>query len=238
MKIEQVEESDGVVAGEEFTPEEQMELITARLAHPDLTSTPSRPKRRSKGSGSAAVAISAILVAILGGLATLWRQDKLAIGYCGIGRPTTTLAGGDIPEWANFLRPQCEPCPPHAYCYDKLRTSCEPGFVLQLHPLSLGGLIPLAPSCEPDSEKARKVKAVAERAVEELRDRNAKFECGDLRDREGKRVTEVEMEEPDLKAAIAQKRRKGMSQQEFEELWNLAIGETMNRDEIVSGLDE
>ncbi|KAI9742951.1 MAG: hypothetical protein M4579_007751, partial [Chaenotheca gracillima] len=117
-------------------------------------------------------------------------------------------------------------------------TKCEPDFVLQPHPLSLGGLVPLAPTCEPDGEKARKVKAVADRAVEELRERRAKYECGDLIDEKNKAVKpSVEISETKLKEAVGEKRRKGMTQSEFENLWQSALGEVLNRDEILVGTD-
>lgn len=108
---------------------------------------------------------------------------------------------------------------------------------MQPHQLSLGGLIPLPPTCEADGEKARKVKAVADRAVEELRDRNAKWECGELRDSEGKREPQVAIQEPMLRSAMASMKRKGMSQEEFDDLWHAALGEMMSRDEIVSSAD-
>ena len=115
-----------------------------------------------------------------------------------------------------------------------MQVRCDPDFVLQSHPLSLGGLLPLPPTCEPDGEKVRKVQAVAERAVEELRDRRAKFECGELTDETGKALPTVEIEEPQLKAQVSQKRRRGMSAAEFEELWKGAIGEVLSRDEVTS----
>lgn len=101
--------------------------------------------------------------------------------------------------------------------------------MLTQHPLSLNGLIPIPPTCEPDSAKARKVNAVKERAVEALREQNAKYECGE--------AAAPELKETALKQAIGTKRRKGMSNEEFEDLWSSAMGEITNADEIVSGSD-
>ena len=81
------------------------------------------------------------------------------------------------------------------------------------------------------------MKAVADRAVEELRDRNAKFECGDLTDEIGNHFAGPEINEQRLKEEISTKRRKGMSQAEFDDLWSSAIGDVMLRDEIVSEVD-
>lgn len=91
----------------------------------------------------------------------------------------------------------------------------------------------MPPTCEPDSEKARRVKAVADKAVEELRDRRAKWECGELTD-DGKEAKSPEISEPDLKQEIGNKRRRGMSDTEFDDLWKAALGDVVGKDEIVS----
>lgn len=228
-------------AGEEFTPEETAELALNQDVHNSLTAH--RPKRR-RSSGPRnpmfKVAPWAISLALLSGIGTVYRREKLDIGFCGVGRSATnTLGGVQVPDWADILLPKCEPCPPHAYCYSQLRVTCEPDFVLVPHPLNLGGLVPLPPSCEPDGEKAMKVKAVADRAVDELRERNALWECGELRDANGnKKKALPQLKEPDLKKIVASKRRRTMSDEEFEELWVGAIGEITARDEIENGVDE
>ena len=109
--------------------------------------------------------------------------------------------------------------------------------MLQQHPLSLGGLVPLPPTCEPDGEKAKRVKAVADRAIEELRQRNAAFECGELTDADGKPAPSPEISEQTLKSTLSAKKRKGMTDEEFEALWVPVIGEILSRDEITSGAD-
>ena len=220
------QESDSEVhAGEEFTPDQQLELDLA--ADSDRQVARTRPAKRS---GVAKAAPWSILIALLGGLATVWRQEKLNVGYCGIGHPTSSVGGVEIPEWASVLQPQCEPCPQHAYCYADLKTVCEPDFVLTPHALSLGGAVPLPPTCEPDGEKARRVKAVADFAVEkELRERNAKFECGEIKQ------PQISVEE--LKTSVSSKRSRKMSDEEFDELWASALGEIMDRDEITVAND-
>lgn len=211
---------------EEFTPEEEQAMVQAQQSG-ELV--PTRRKTKSSSNNAAKVGPAALATALLAGFATLWRQEKLQVGYCGVGHPSTEIAGTEIPEWADVARPQCEPCPPHAYCQDNLYTECEPGFILTPHPLSLGGLVPLPPSCEPDSARARKVQAVKERAVEALREQNAKYECGE--------ATKGEYKESELKQAISTKKRKGMTNEEFEDLWSSALGEIQNTDEVVSGSD-
>ncbi|KAI7253310.1 hypothetical protein KC332_g16639 [Hortaea werneckii] len=217
---------------EEFTPDEEQDLVHAEQSG-ELAPTRRRP--RHPASHAAKTAPWAISLAMLVGLGTFYRQEKLEVGYCGVGRPPTdtiTLPNHNqvqLPEWLEPALPRCEPCPPHAFCGELLETTCEPGFVLTQHPLSCGGLVPLPPSCEPDSAKARKVSAVKERAVEELRQQNAKYECGE--------ASKAEVRESALKDTISTRRRKGMSNEEFEDLWASALGEIQNVEEVVSGTD-
>ncbi|KAK1088347.1 inner nuclear membrane protein enriched at telomere/subtelomere region [Friedmanniomyces endolithicus] len=206
MPAARMKQQEEVEPTEEFTPDEHQELINIEQRGA-LVPTSRRNKRPS--SSTVKLAPLAIITALLGGLGTVWRQEKIDVGYCGVGRPTMELAGTPIPGWADFMRPQCEPCPPHAYCGEKLETVCEQDFVLTSHPLSLGGAIPLPPSCEPDSEKARKVSMVKERAVEQLRERNAQYECGE--------ATKAEVKETELKKLISASKRKSMSNEEFED---------------------
>lgn len=204
----------GVDAGEEFTPEEQMELVRERSKNGENAVVPRRKAPKQQGGIGVTSSVWLILLTLLGGYATWYRQEKLAVGYCGVGREPRQLVSDKVPQlpdWAILLaEPQCEPCPQHAYCYEHLKTKCEPDFVLKPHPLSLNGLVPLPPTCEPDGEKVRRIKVVADRAVEELRERRAKFECGDLVDEHGHHVSTPEIDAEELKREVSKKRRKGM----------------------------
>lgn len=229
----------GVETSEEFTPEEQLQLDTERAAG-RATAVAKRPKKKSSGGFSAKGPLWVVFLTMLGGYAAWYRQEKLAVGYCGVGRPAAPIVSGKLehlPDWAVALaEPECEPCPQHAFCYERLETACEPDFVLKAHPLSLGGVVPLPPTCEPDGEKVRRIKVVADRAVEELRERRAKFECGAKEG--GEVVKTVEIGEEELKKKVSEKRRRGMGQAEFEELWAGAIGEIMGREEVEVVKDE
>lgn len=232
-------EANGIEAGEEFTPDEQLELTRER-AKAGKTGVISL-RRKNTSQSSSTVSKSApwvVILTLLAGYAAWWRHEKIEVGYCGLERTSSmTLRNVQLPDWASVLQPECEPCPQHAYCYTGFEVRCEPDFVLKAHPLALGGIVPLPPTCEPDGEKVRRVKAVADRAVEELRERRAKWECGNLVDDSGKEVPAVEIDEADLKKEVAKKRRRGMGEVEFEELWKGAIGEIVARDEVVSGID-
>lgn len=233
-----VKEDDEIEAGEEFTSEAELELVRARTANGERDVLPLRKiKHAQKSKVVPSSAPWVILLTLFMGYAMWWRQEKVQVGYCGIGRSSEALSNIQIPDWASILLPQCEPCPQHAVCFENLETSCDHDFVLQPHPFSLGGVVPLPPTCEPDGEKARKVKAVADRAIEDLRDRRAKWECGTLADSEGKAAPSLELDEPALKEEVANKRRRGMSEHEFEDLWRSALGEIVGRDEVVQSSD-
>ncbi|RAK77352.1 putative sister chromatid separation protein (Src1) [Aspergillus fijiensis CBS 313.89] len=234
--VEKYEDSDSEVsAGEEFTPEEQLALEEDR-AH--LMYPPSAPSTRPQQARTANRAAPWIIIlALVAGFGAWWRKEKIEIGFCGIGKPTWSLADTRVPEWANFLEPQCEPCPPHAFCYPNFEARCEHDFILKAHPLSLGGLVPLAPTCEADSEKARRVKAVADRALETLRDRRAKWECGEIvHGDQGEKGPEIS--ETELKQEVGKKRRKGMSDAEFDDLWKGALGEVVGKEEVVTRVQQ
>ncbi|KAL8954017.1 MAG: hypothetical protein Q9222_000139 [Ikaeria aurantiellina] len=237
---DQDEPNTEVEAGEDFTPEEQLELTNDRAANGNLEISRARKPRKSLKSGGNTLPKSApwmIMIALLSGYGMWLRREKIEIGYCGVGRVSDSIAGVQIPEWASVLQPECEPCPQHAYCYENMDTRCEQDFVLKAHPLSLGGIVPLPPTCEPDGEKARRVKAVADKAIEQLRERRAHSECGTLTDEQGKSVQTPEIDEQDLKKHIATKRRKDMTDREFEDLWKGALGEIVGREEVVQSSD-
>lgn len=223
---------------EEFTAEEQLEIVRDRAKNGEWdVALPARKKQRAKASKASKAAPWVVLLSIFGGFGTYWRNEKVEIGYCGVGKDTWSLSETQVPEWADVLQPQCEPCPQHAYCFPNLETRCETDFVLKPHPLSMGGLVPLPPTCEPDGEKVRRVKAVADRAIEELRERRAKWECGELVDENGKEIPAVEIPEKQLKEEVGKKRKRGMSQEEFEDLWKGAIGEISAKEEVTTGKD-
>jgi hypothetical protein len=230
-------EPETVEAGEEFTAEEQLELVRARAKAGEVDILPPRRRKQAAKATGTLKAFSITLLATAGGLlGGVWRQEKLAVGFCGIGREATSLAGVDVPEWAVEILPQCEPCPPHATCYQNLELVCDKDFIKTEHPLSLGGLVPLPATCEPDSERTRRIGVVADRSVQVLRERNAKYECGEP-DAEGHIVESPKVSETELKKELSSMKRRGMSQEEFDDLFQSALGEVVRRDEIVESTD-
>ena len=235
LKLEEPEEA--MDAGEEFTPEEQLSLVRERALNGQDMLPPRRRQKPRKAGAVSKYAPWVVILGILGGVGGYWRNEKVEIGYCGVGKSNWSLSDTQAPEWVDTLQPQCEPCPQHAYCFPDMEVQCEPDFVKKPHPLSVGGLVPLPPTCEPDGEKVRKIKVVADRAVEELRERRAQYECGTLTDSNGRPDATVELPAESLKAAVSQKRRRNIGQAEFEDLWAGALGDLLGRDEVTSSAD-
>ncbi|OAA54783.1 sister chromatid separation protein [Niveomyces insectorum RCEF 264] len=262
----EADDYDALEPGEEFTPEEQLELaqeealLRQRNAvgarRPDKTSTAtaraaaSRKRKRSVLS-SLVTPLWVLTLTLLGAYGAWYRQEKVAVGFCGLGRPAVPLLADQldwlyqqawVPDWVRDLEapsglrvlfePQCEPCPSHAFCFFDFTVRCENGYIAKAHPLALGGLVPLPPTCEPDGERARRVKSVADKAIEALRDRRAQWECGDLVDDDGQVPDGPAIDEPVLKEVISAKRSKKMSKEEFDDLWTAAIGDIESRDEV------
>ena len=229
--------SDFVPVTEEFTPEATRELH-ADQSDGQVVSRRSQAlvRRKKKPVSTAAKATPAILLTTVVAALTGWyRQEKVNVGYCGVGQSSWSLASNpNIPAWVheNF-QPQCEPCPPHAVCFPNMDVKCESDFVLQQHPFGAGGLLPVPPTCEPDSEKEKRVKAVADKAVEELRERRVEWECGeDVVSGAPSTPATLEIPEETLKLEVAKMRRKDMSPDQFENLWRGALGDIMGRDEV------
>ncbi|KAI1277080.1 Man1-Src1p-C-terminal domain-containing protein [Xylaria sp. FL0933] len=236
-----------VEAGEEFTPQEQLELAAEEAVNGETAVMRADYGRRSSKS-SKKTPILMFLITMLAVYAGWYRQEKIAVGYCGAGQTVSSIPSDiEVPEWAQSvlpaeipvpqfiidkLEPECEPCPAHAYCYGDFSVQCEQDYILKPHPFALGGAIPLPPTCEPDGEKVRRVQAVADKAIEELRERAAKYECREPINEEGAIVDTPAMEELELKQIINNKKSRKMSNQEFEDLWGSAIGEIKQREEV------
>ncbi|KAF1945691.1 hypothetical protein EJ02DRAFT_337949 [Clathrospora elynae] len=232
-----VDAGEDVDAGEEFTPEEQLDLVRERAKAGEVDILPPRRrKQKSKATGAIKAMSGTLLLTAAAAFAGVWRQEKIEVGFCNVGRDAIALAGIEVPHWATQILPQCEPCPPHAECFRALDLRCDTDFIKQDHPLSLGGLIPLPPTCEPDSEKTRKVNGIANRAVEVLRERKARYECGEP-DAEGNPVESPELSEADLRQQIASHKSKSLTDHEFSELFDKAFPEVTMREEVVESND-
>ncbi|POS87816.1 hypothetical protein EPUL_000685 [Erysiphe pulchra] len=226
--------------GEEFTPEEQSELIREKATATGKPASTFRKNRKTQNSPNFTGPFWVMILVTLIGYSIWYRQEKTAVGYCDVGREASPLISipNGMPNWARILlEPSCEPCPHHAYCLARMVVECEKDYLLKPHPLSLAGIIPLAPTCEPDGVKVRKVKAVADRATELLREKRAKFECGVLDDA-GAPISSPEVDANDLKEEVSKKRRKDMPESEYNIIWTGALEEMTTRNEVKTTVDE
>ncbi|RVD82487.1 uncharacterized protein DFL_006913 [Arthrobotrys flagrans] len=219
---------DMLEPGEEFTPEEQLEVELEDENANAVTKLARRKGKSELGTTLMSIFTTLFSIAIVAYVAW-WREEKIKVGYCGIGKPAIKNTG--YLEWADKLVPQCETCPAYAVCRDRLKTDCYTDYVLVPHPFSLGGLIPLAPTCLPDSEKIRRVSVLSDAVIAKLRDRAAAIECGYI-----KPASEEEegISTEDIKDALYEMKSPTLSDYQFTELWNNAVQDLENKDEIVT----
>lgn len=215
--------------GEEFEPEEQLALEKAQREGRAAV-LPVRRNQSRRDESYVKRGVTCVLVVFAGLFTTFWTEEKFNVGYCGIGEPSEKLHGLEIPPWADSLRPKCEPCPQHARCFQNLAIECDKDFVLQQHPLNVGGLLPIPPRCEADSAKTKRVKEVADFTVNQLRSASAAAECGEAQ------TAEIAVE--DLKAEVEKRAKKKLSHDELEALWADAIEDVAERGEIITTVDE
>ena len=127
-------------------------------------------------------------------------------------------------KFFNTIRPACTPCPPHAQCLSNLGMRCNEDFIYKPHPFRLNGLLPLPGECIPDTEKQRRIAIVAERALKVLRQKAARVECQD--------ETPVGMMEREIKAELLKYKSGTLTDEEFDVLFEAAIGELEKSDEV------
>ncbi|KAG0136840.1 putative sister chromatid separation protein [Tuber indicum] len=221
IKKEEVEDDYSLEPGEEFTPEGTAEVAGSG---PIVR----RPRGGIQNAASTSM-LWVIVIALLSGYFAWWRKEKLEVGYCGYGKSTTSM---HVPEddWTNVLRPQCEPCPPNAICRPDFEATCNDDYVLVPNPLSLGGLVPLAPVCEPDSQKLRKIAVLSDEAIRVLRARAADVECGEVA--LGK-DEEAGVSEAYLRQVLYDLKAPSLSDEGFSQLWRNALEDVSNREEVV-----
>ncbi|GAA6060125.1 hypothetical protein JCM10212_001422 [Sporobolomyces blumeae] len=120
-----------------------------------------------------------------------WREEKLAAGFCDTNSRTnaivesrsTSLALPSLPPALTSalsdlnLVPTCTPCPAHGFCSQGAFVGCSIDYVPRASPLRLGGLLPVAPTCVPDTEKLMVVAMQASKASKLLRKRRGEVVC-------------------------------------------------------------
>lgn len=170
------------------------------------------------------------LIILLG----IWREETIRLGYCDVEIQETpniySSIRKKIPKMLfDNLFIYCKPCPNHAICYPNYKLVCKKDYILAPNIFSLNGLIPITPSCIPDTEKLRKVHIIVNEAIEILRDKNAKLECGSLKLLKGEKEGVLE---EDLEKYLWEMKSPNIDNHQFQELLSDALEDITTYDEI------
>ncbi|KAF8250711.1 hypothetical protein K440DRAFT_540887 [Wilcoxina mikolae CBS 423.85] len=217
---------DDMEPGEEFEPAEAAEL--AQQPPQELV------RRRPQAPGTGGNALLALVSIVLFAYAIWWRQEKIEVGYCGVGG--LDMRKHDQNTFVELLRPECEPCPAHAKCYPGMELDCVDDYIKVNSYASLGGLWPIPPACVPDTEKERRVMIMSDAALDILRKNGAEQRCkekflsGDL-ELEG-------VSEADLRQVLYDRKASSLSDREFSELFRHALEDVSNREEVIVETDK
>lgn len=122
--------------------------------------------------------------------------------------------------------------------------------MLEYSMLSLGGLIPIPPTCEPDSEKLRRIAILSDEAIKIVRRRAADVDCGEIvpirksssgaviNSREDGPIAQGKgMHESELRQELYEMKAPKLSDEEFELLFKAALEDAASQDEIESLVD-
>ncbi|KAI5797943.1 Man1-Src1p-C-terminal domain-containing protein [Peziza echinospora] len=241
------EEDDLLQPGEEFTPEGQEEIEEAERE----SGAVSRRSNRRKSTPAPASLLWVVLGTILSAYFIWWRKEKIEIGYCSVGKtPPRGMPQHQIDhlqDWTTLLLPECELCPANAICKPNFVAECKDDYVLASNPLTFFGLIPIPPTCEPDTEKLRRIAILSDEAIKVLRKRAADVECGDAppspantkddgskdEGKAGGPIAEGKgVDESELRRILYDLKAPKLSDAQFNELWKNALEDVAGREEI------
>ncbi|KAK9449732.1 Man1-Src1p-C-terminal domain-containing protein [Limtongia smithiae] len=169
-------------------------------------------------------------LAVVIGLSYLvfWRNEKFRIGYCDVTGLGTYVSSYEPNTLRWYIEPRCTPCPAHAICRPHFRSECESEFVQRKSLLAFGGLLPVAPTCAPDTAKLQRARILLEEIVHVLRVRNAEVQCCT----DGSAGNDATMAQGELKQKLYSMKSIALSDEMFEELWALAWKDLPERAEI------
>ncbi|KTW25785.1 hypothetical protein T552_03398 [Pneumocystis carinii B80] len=167
-------------------------------------------------------------------LVGIWREETIRVGYCNVEIKETSntysLIRKKFPRiFLDNLFIYCKPCPEHAICYPNFKLVCQKDYILASNILSFDGLIPIAPSCIPDTEKLRKVHIIINEIIQMLRDKNTKLECGTSKLLKGEKEG---ISENDLEKYLWEMKSPDIDDEQFQELLSDAFKDISTYDEI------
>lgn len=192
------------VASDEEEEETALEKLRDELNAEEEPAQPTENEEDVRQGGSILKALGVSVLFVIFAAFSRWYIDaQFEAGYCNVDFDTNKPAwvnhirphySGPPQRWQEYfdqeyiadrvdealdkIRPECAPCPEHAVCFSEFKSVCEDGFVQIASPWSFGGFLPVPPKCVPDTEKQKRIEKLTKKALEILRDRNAKFICG------------------------------------------------------------
>jgi hypothetical protein len=168
------------------------------------------------------------------GLFGYWyHQQMYLIGYCGHEINKATFPNPEnrlVEKFGDYLdknfKPNCVPCPNHARCFPNLELGCFEDFV-EYKPWN-HFLIPTKKRCIPDTKRAEKLEIMIEVALDLLRTKNARKNCG-----KSDSIEEAGVKLTDLHDLLLSMKAPYITTQEFEELWGRSISELEKEPDII-----
>lgn len=168
------------------------------------------------------------------GLFGYWyHQQMYLIGYCGHEINKATFPNPEnrlVEKFGDYLdknfKPNCVPCPNHARCFPNLELGCFEDFV-EYKPWN-HFLIPTKKRCIPDTKRAEKLEIMIEVALDLLRTKNARKNCG-----KSDSIEEAGVKLTDLHDLLLSMKAPYITTQEFEELWGRSIIELEKEPDII-----
>ncbi|KAG0340821.1 inner nuclear membrane protein enriched at telomere/subtelomere region [Podila horticola] len=156
-----------------------------------------------------------------------YRNTRFEIGFCPASDQGANQSG-------NWLYPSCIPCPDHALCLTPdSEPICSPEYLLKPHILSFGNLLPLSPICVLDRAKEYQSFQIADAAEKWVHEQAGKEECSFYRVSPKVRLARQQIPEEELRKHVEQAKEAKVSDEEFQEYWEMALRELHRRSDKV-----
>ncbi|KAF9920140.1 inner nuclear membrane protein enriched at telomere/subtelomere region [Linnemannia zychae] len=195
-----------------------------------------RPKRSLDNNRSNQGLLRSIFLLALLSYGLWFRQTRIDIGYCTTSTYITAPSSHDLlttKQWLmKRLYPTCIPCPDHATCSSSNTDPiCPPEYILQPHPLSFGGLIPLSPNCILNKAQEYQSLQVADAAETLLHRRAGQEECrSSTRPQPNEELfVRQRFSVNKLRNEIEILKDDSVSEEDFNQYWMLALDELCRR---------
>ncbi|KAI8605695.1 Man1-Src1p-C-terminal domain-containing protein [Dissophora ornata] len=160
-----------------------------------------------------------------------YRQTRIDIGFC-------TETEAESPTIRPWYYPSCIPCPDHATCLrSDAEPICPPEYILKPQILSFGNLLPITPVCVLNRAKEYQSLQVADAVEKILHIHAGNIECSISREKEPSNSVGYRARRGistyDLRFQVEQMKDSNVSNEDFEQYWDLALRELHRRSDKV-----